>query len=54
VKRVLAALGRRTDPDADRIARKQCKQVLDFMVGSIMARIDGTRAPRLLAAGGVA
>jgi transposase len=37
-----------------RTARKQCKDVLDFMVGSITAHIDGTRAPRLLAAGGVA
>ena len=33
---------------AVRTARKQCKDVLDFMVGSIAAYVDGTIAPRLL------
>ena len=38
---------------AVRTARKQGKNVLDFMVGSITAYIDGTTAPRLLGADGV-
>jgi transposase len=38
---------------AVRTARKQGKNVLDFIVGSITACIDGTSAPRLLGAGGV-
>ena len=33
-----------------RTARKQGKAVLDFMVRSIHAYIDGTMAPRLLVA----
>lgn len=39
---------------AVRTARKQGKDVLDFMVGSITAHIDGTMAPRLLGTGNVA
>lgn len=39
---------------AVRTARKQGKDVLDFMVGSITAYIGGTTAPRLLGAEGVA
>jgi transposase len=35
---------------AVRTARKQGKNVLDFIVGSIRSHIDGTRAPRLLSA----
>jgi transposase len=35
---------------AVRTARKQSKDVLDFVVGSITAYIDGTMAPRLLGA----
>jgi transposase len=38
---------------AVRTARKQGKDVLDFMVGSITACIDGTTAPKLLAANAV-
>jgi len=39
---------------AVRTARKQGKDVLDFMVGSVTAYIDGTTAPRLLGADAVA
>ena len=39
---------------AVRTARKQGKNVLGFMVRSITAYIDGTTAPRLLGADGVA
>jgi transposase len=39
---------------AVRTARKQGKDVLDFVVGSIRAYIDGTTAPRLLGADSVA
>ena len=38
---------------AVRTARKQGKDVLNFMVGSITAFVDGTMAPRLLGANGV-
>jgi transposase len=37
-----------------RTARKQAKNVLDFLVRSIRAYLDGTEAPRLLGAGVVA
>jgi transposase len=39
---------------AVRTARKQGKRVLDFMVASIVAYVDGTTPPRLLAANAVA
>jgi transposase len=39
---------------AVRTARKQSKDVLDFMVGSITAYVDGAIAPRLLGADCVA
>jgi transposase len=35
---------------AVRTARKQGKSVLDFMVASVTAHIDGTPAPRLIGA----
>jgi hypothetical protein len=37
-----------------RTARKQGKDVLDFIVASITAYVDGTTAPRLLGANAVA
>jgi hypothetical protein len=37
---------------AVRTARKQSKNVLDFMVSSITAYLAGTTAPRLLGADG--
>ena len=39
---------------AVRTARKQGKDVLDFIVASITAHVDGTTAPRLLGANAAA